>query len=74
MKKQSFLDWFDTSNIDHIAALNHLHEEGSFPKGFVPEHIEMDHNWHTVVIGKMATNWIKAALNGKIEGMPKPDQ
>jgi len=52
-------DWFDPMSSEHMKAYVHLNETGSWPKGFLPEDLEILPNWQIVLIGKMADCWLE---------------
>lgn len=60
--KKKFGDWFDAENMNHLAAYKHLQKTGTWPKGFIPENVEMEAQWLIHVIDKIANQWIKEKL------------
>jgi hypothetical protein len=53
-----FLDFFNPLDIDHLRAYNHLQKNGTWPKGFIPEDVEMDDHWYMLMQTKMADLWV----------------
>ena len=37
----NIINWFDTSNLDHLKAYRYLCEKGFWPENFLPEDIEI---------------------------------
>jgi hypothetical protein len=56
---QTFIDFFDPANIDHIIAYNHLQLHGTWPEGFIPDTVELDANWYLQLMIKMANYWVE---------------
>lgn len=56
--------WFDPQNRVHIEAYCELQKTGMWPKGFIPNNIEMPEmpaTWHFQITNKIAEAWIKGA-------------
>ena len=56
------IDWFDIENIDHLHAYRHLETTGSWPEGFVPNHVELDGPWQVAIIAKMARKYLESRM------------
>jgi hypothetical protein len=52
------IDFFDPLNIDHLRAYQHLQKTGTWPKGFIPDNMEFDSLWYTMIQTKMADLWV----------------
>lgn len=74
----SFNKWFDITNLNHLKAYKHLCDSGFWPKGFIPDVVEMDLDknhpfflvatfdtepWHVLLASRMA----KAYTDLKVE-------
>lgn len=53
-----FIDWFDIDDMDHLRAYKHLVTTGSWPKGFIPDNIEMNPGWQTTMAFGMANAYV----------------
>jgi len=56
--KESFCEWFDIYNINHIQAYRHLQQTGVWPVGFIPTNIWIEPNWQAILAFKLADEWI----------------
>ena len=56
---KTFIEWFDPHNKEHIKAYVRLQETGCWPKGFVPDDVEMENHWLVGICSKMADAWVK---------------
>jgi len=76
MKKEIvlFTEWFKPCNTEHLNGFLEFENTGSFPKGFLPENILFDENWHKIAISDMAEQWMRQAIVGKVEGIPSLSQ
>lgn len=46
--------WFDVKNKNHIESYRYLQSTGFWPRGFVPDHVDIDVNWQTMIMNKLA--------------------
>jgi len=53
------IDYFDPYNHNHLLAYQTLQETGMWPKGFLPEGIEIPSYWNPLITQKIADAWIK---------------
>jgi len=65
-KMKKFSKWFEIYNIDHLSVYKTLMETGAWPKGFIPDGVEMDTNWQTLVAFRMACAWVDLGMAGDI--------
>lgn len=59
-------DWFNINNIKHIKALKCKQKNEKWPDNFIPNNVELDHNWEMKIALYMADAWIENALQGNI--------
>lgn len=71
--KQSFEEFFDPYNLDHLAAYKHLIETSTWPEGFVPDYELTPYLWLNEINAKMAKALVELGMNGHILGMPPAD-
>lgn len=57
-----FSDWFDAGNLEHVRAFKHLSTTGTWPEGFIPDHVVLSSVWHYDVVAKMAAAWMNYIL------------
>ena len=62
-------DWFDPENIEHVKAYDELQQRGIWPKGFLPEDIEMGNCWQVLLMSKLADKYIESKLKDGIAHM-----
>jgi len=55
-------DWFDSRDIDHLRAFNHLRNYGVWPVGFITEDIEFTPTWYILLLAKIANEYIDEKL------------
>ena len=53
----NLIDWFDVNNKDHLTAYRHLQGTGCWPKGFLPENIEIPNGWHVLLMSRLSDAW-----------------
>lgn len=58
-------DWFDTNNLEHLRAFEHLNKTGAWPVGFLPEDIEIDSLSSMRILQRLGMEY----LNFKIEAL-----
>jgi hypothetical protein len=63
-----FEEWFNPHNPAHMKAYEFLTMRGTWPKDFVPGHVEVGYLAIPEIQCKMATAWLSAMKHGKIEG------
>ena len=51
-------DWFDTNNLEHLKALEHLNKNGAWPVGFLPEDIEINPMASVLILTKLGVEYI----------------
>ena len=56
-------DYFESTNIKHVRAYNHLNNTGEWPKDFIPKDIEFNKGWQIILAGKLADAWVKFFIN-----------
>lgn len=56
------IDWFDPENLEHLRAYRHLQNFGSWPKGFLPDDIEIPVLWSTMIESKIVDFFIDEML------------
>jgi len=61
----NIVDWFDPSNIAHLKAYRHLEKTGMWPRGFLPEGIEIPSFWSVLVSGKIVDAYLKEKLENE---------
>ena len=61
-----FIEWFDPLNPAHMAAYEHLQKTGCWPKGFIPEYMEMPHGWQMLLEAKLSEVFYKEYKNLKL--------
>lgn len=54
-----FENWFDPYKDEHIEACKVFNETGCWPEAFIPDNVEMEHQWHIWLIGRLAWCWVK---------------
>jgi hypothetical protein len=62
---EKFSDWFDPYDIYHVRAFNHLCKTGYWPKGFIPDNLEMSSIWQYEVVAKLADAWTKHMIENE---------
>jgi hypothetical protein len=62
---RKFIDWFDPYDIYHIRAFRHLCNTGYWPKGFVPDDVDMSNTWQFDAVAKLADAWISHKLDNE---------
>ncbi|MFL7901600.1 hypothetical protein ACJ41P_10735 [Azospirillum argentinense] len=55
-------EWFDPMSGDHLEAYYHLCKTGSWPVGFIPNHVVMTPSWQAGLMGIMAELWVEHRL------------
>lgn len=55
-------DWFDVNNTDHLKAWAHMEKTGFWPKDFIPTNINFTTNWHMLLMGRMASEYVNKTL------------
>jgi hypothetical protein len=61
---------FNEFNVEHLAAFNHLVENGVWPDGFEPTDCEESGIWLFKIVHRMACAYARLGVNGHIMGMP----
>jgi hypothetical protein len=61
-----FIDFFDIHNIDHLIAYKYLTENGTWPKGFIPENCDLSPTWMFQIAEKMAVAYVKEAVEAHV--------
>ena len=56
------VEFFDPDNIDHIKALLELSNTGTWPKGFIPDHVTFKSTWLHQLYIKLGDRWVKHIL------------
>lgn len=70
-----FLEWVDLTDAQHVEALRHWMEVGSFPERFVPDNVQMGTHWIPGLLGLMAKAFLDNAHINKetiITGLLEP--
>jgi hypothetical protein len=63
MESQTLDEWFNPTDASHIAAFKHLENFGTWPDGFIPDHIIITQHWYTNIIYQMAQCWLYNSTN-----------
>lgn len=60
----NFIEWFNVNNIEHISAYRHFKITGGWPKGFIPDGMELPDlwTWTSLLSIKMASAWVDLIL------------
>ena len=62
---EKFSDWFDPYNYEHLKAFSYLCDTGTWPKGFIPNTVELGSLWRFIAVSSMATAWLKYKLDNE---------
>ena len=65
-KQIKIADWFDPHEREHLEAWSHLQNTGLWPKGFVPDSVEIGPLWIIEIATKIADCWVSHALSAHI--------
>jgi len=57
------VDWFDASNLEHLKAYKYLGENAFWPKGFLPDFVEIGPSWCARITSKIADEFVNRMLN-----------
>ena len=61
--KIDFNEWFDINKKEHLEAYEYLNNTGSWPKGFIPDNVEMSISWNPVLHYRMAFAYVELKLH-----------
>jgi len=64
-------EWFKPHDREHLAAYEQLCDSGSWPKGFIPQTIEMPEGWRGLIADKIASAWLEEKLPIQVEAISK---
>ncbi len=56
-------EWFDIKNIEHVKAYKILGVTGSWPEGFIPDHIEFQPTWSILLMMKFTEAFLELILD-----------
>lgn len=59
------VEWFSTSNPEHLKAYRVLCNKGVWPQGFIPDDTEFPNMWQILLGQKLANCWVNHMLASK---------
>jgi hypothetical protein len=62
MDKINVVNWFNPDDIEHLKAFRELNQTGMWPRGFIPEDVEVSGLWQVHIACILADRFIELQL------------